>query len=282
MNGMAPASLGHAVVTGATSGIGRWIARGLAEAGYSLSLIARDQGRAEAARDWIAAAVPGATIESVVADLSSLHQTRAAAAALLAAHPQIRLLVNNAGLLSPHRQVTDEGHETTLATNLLSPLALTRALLPALAAAAPARIVMIGSSTSDRAQIDPDNLELTRGWRMSRAYARSKLALLMMSRVWAERSDGQGVTINVVHPGLVATSIVRHGGIDAFAWRLMGRFALTPEQGAETPLYACLSPEMAGKTGLYLKRRQVVAPNRLVVDTALVGRVEATVERLLG
>lgn len=282
MIGLAPARVGHAVVTGATSGIGLWIARGLAQAGYSLSLIARNPARAEATRDWIATAVPGAAIDIVVADLSSLHQTRAAAVAILAAHPRISLLVNNAGLLSRERQVTAEGQEMTLATNLLSPLALTRALLPALTAAAPSRIVMIGSSTSDRARIDPDNLELTRAWRMSRAYARSKLALLMMSRLWAARLAPLGVMLNVVHPGLVATGIVRHGGVDEFVWRLMGRFALTPEQGAETPLYACLSPEMAGKTELYLKRRQAAAPNRLVFDAALVARVEAAVERLLG
>lgn len=267
----------HAVVTGATSGIGRWIARGLAQAGFSLSLVARDRQRAEAAQAWITAAVPGAAIDLVAADLSLLAEARAAAETIHARHPAITLLVNNAGMLSQKREMTAEGHEKTLATNLLSPLALTEALLPALAAAAPARVVMIGSSTSDRSAIDPEDLDLAQGWRMTRAYARSKLGLLIMSRIWAAPLAGRGITINTVHPGLVATRIVRHGGVDALAWRMMAPFSLTPQQGAETPLFACLAPELAGRTGLYLKRKREVAPNPRVFDAALTERVAAAV-----
>ncbi|GAB0119199.1 SDR family NAD(P)-dependent oxidoreductase [Acidisoma sp. 7E03] len=273
---------GHAVVTGATGGIGRWIARGLAEAGFSVSLIARDAARAQAARDWLLAETPGADIDLFLADLSLIGETRAVASAIRAAHPVIGLLVNNAGLLAPVREMTAEGHEKTLATNLLSPLALTEALLPALGAGAPSRVVMIGSSTSDRARLDPEDLDLIHGWRMSRAYARSKLALLMMSRLWAERLAPQGITVNVVHPGLVATRIVRHGGLDEAAWRLMRPFMLSAEQGAVTPLYACLAPEMEGQTGLYLKRRRPVSPNPLVLHAELLTRLEAAVAGRLG
>jgi NAD(P)-dependent dehydrogenase (short-subunit alcohol dehydrogenase family) len=116
---------------------------------------------------------------------------------------------------------------------------------------------------------------------MVRAYAQSKLALLMTSRALAQRLEGSGVTVNVVHPGLVATEIVRHGGLVGLAWKVMAPFSLTPEQGADTPLHACLSPEMAGKTGLYLKRRRPAVPNPLVTDAALCGRVTAAVAQRL-
>jgi retinol dehydrogenase-12 len=270
-----------AVLTGATSGIGRWIASGLAQAGYTLTLIARDENRAAAAMAWVKSRTPGAVVDIRIADLSSLDETRATAAMILRGTPRLDLLVNNAGVLCAKRQVTAEGHERTLATNLLSPLALTEALLPALKAAAPSRIVMVGSSSSDRARIDPDNLELEDGWSMVRAYAQSKLALLMTSRALAQRLAGSGVTVNVVHPGLVATDIVRQGGVVGLAWKVMAPFSLTPEQGAETPLYASLSPEMAGKTGLYLKRRRPAAPNPLVENAALAARVMAATARLL-
>ena len=270
-----------AVLTGATSGIGRWIAAGLVRAGYALTLIARDEARAAATAAWIRSRTPEAVVETEIADLSSLAETRAVADKILRRMPRLDLLVNNAGVLSPKRQVTAEGHERTLATNLLSPLALTEALLPALQAAAPSRIVMVGSSSSDRAKIDPDNLELARGWSMVRAYSQSKLALLMTSRALAQRLEGSGVTVNVVHPGLVATDIVRHGGVVGLAWKLMAPFSLTPEQGAVTPLYASLSPQMAGKTGLYLKRSRPVAPNPLVENTTLAARVPAATRRLL-
>jgi NAD(P)-dependent dehydrogenase (short-subunit alcohol dehydrogenase family) len=271
-----------AVVTGATGGIGRWIALGLARAGYAVTLIARDEGRARAAVEWLRARAPAAPVLDIrIADLSSLAETRATANLILRDTQRLDLLVNNAGTLSPKRQVTAEGHEKTLATNLLSPLALTDALLPALRTAEPSRIVMVGSSSSDKARIDPDNLELTRGWSMVRAYAQSKLALLMNSRALAQRLEGSGVTVNVVHPGLVATDIVRHGGLAGLAWRMIAPFSLTPEQGADTPLHACLSPDMAGKTGLYLKRRQPATPNPLVTNAALTARVIAATERLL-
>ena len=270
-----------AVVTGATSGIGRWIAAGLAQSGYALTLIARDETRAAAAVAWIRSRTPEAVVRVQIADLSSLAETRAVAATILSRTPRLDLLVNNAGVLSPRRQVTAEGHERTLATNLLSPLALTEALLPALQAAAPSRIVMVGSSSSDKATIDPGNLELTRNWSMVRAYSQSKLALLMTSRALAKRLEGSGVTVNVVHPGLVATDIVRHRGIVGLAWKVMAPFSLTPEQGADTPLYAALAPEMADKTGLYLKRRKAVAPNPLVENATFAARVEAATARLL-
>ncbi len=270
------------MLTGATSGIGRWIALGLARSGYALTLIARDAQRAAATTAWVAARAPAAPAAEVrIADLSSLAETRAVAALILAEVPRLGLLVNNAGVLCAKRQVTAEGHERTLATNLLSPLALTEALLPALQAAAPSRIVMVGSSSSDRARIDPANLELVRGWSMVRAYSQSKLGLLMESRALAERLAGSGVSVNTVHPGLVATDIVRQGGIVGLAWKVMAPFSLTPEQGAETPLYACLAPELAGQTGLYLKRRKPAASNPLVGNTALTDRVNTAVARLL-
>jgi NAD(P)-dependent dehydrogenase (short-subunit alcohol dehydrogenase family) len=271
-----------AVVTGATSGIGRWIAAGLAAAGHDLILIARDEGRAAATAAWIASRTPAARVEIRLADLSSLATTRAVAAAILRDRPQLSLLVNNAGVFCGKRSLSAEGHELTLATNLLSPLALTEALLPALSAGAPARVVMVGSSTSDRARIDPEDLDLTRRWSMVRAYAQSKLGLLMTSLALARQLEGSGVTVNIVHPGLVATGLVRQGGVVGLGWTVMAPFALTPERGADTPLFACLAPGLAGRTGLYLKRRRPARPNPLVTDTALVARVVAAVERRLG
>jgi NAD(P)-dependent dehydrogenase (short-subunit alcohol dehydrogenase family) len=271
-----------AVVTGATSGIGRWIAAGLAAAGHDLILIARDEGRAAATAAWIASRAPAASVEIRLADLSSLAATRAVAATILRDRPQLGLLVNNAGVLCAKRGLSAEGHEMTLATNLLSPLALTEALLPALRAGAPARVVMVGSSMSDRARIDPEDLDLTRRWSMVRAYAQSKLGLLMTSMALARRLEGSGVTVNTVHPGLVATGLVRQGGVVGLGWKVMAPFALTPEQGADTPLHACLSADLSGKTGLYLKRRRPARPNPLVADAALVARVVAATERRLG
>jgi NAD(P)-dependent dehydrogenase (short-subunit alcohol dehydrogenase family) len=270
-----------ALVTGATGGIGRWIALGLARAHRHVILIGRDPARGEAAHRWIAEQVPGASTELLLCDLSLLSETRKLAKAVLSRHPKIAILVNNAGIFDARPVTTVEGHCRVLATNHLSPFVLTRALLPALAAGAPSRIVNIGSSTSDKARIDLDNLVLGRRWAMRRAYSQSKLAMMMTSFALAGRLEGCGVVANVVHPGLVASGLVRSGGVIGAAWRCLALLALSEEAGADTPLYAALASEMAAVSGVYLKDRRAVAPNRRALDPVLRERVWAATQRLI-
>ncbi len=270
-----------AVVTGATGGIGRSIALGLARAGHRVIMIGRDAARGEAAQAWIAAQVPQARTELMLADLSSLAETRALATTIMASHPRISVLVNNAGVFLAKRAVTAEGHETVLATNHLSPFVFSMALLPALKATGQARIVTVGSDTSDKARIDPDNLELTHGWNFVRAYAQAKLAQMMTTFELSRRLTDTGVTANVVHPGAVATGLVRTPGVIGLSWKLMAPFLLTEEQGAETPLHVALAPELAQSTGLYFKKRATVKPNPRALDAALVARVWMATEKLV-
>ena len=257
-----------AVVTGATGGIGRWIALGLARKSYHVVMMGRDAARTAAGAAWLQNQVADASLETRLADLSSLAETRALGNTLLQAHPRLSLLVTNAGIFAHRREVTSEGHEKVLATNHLSPFLLTNMLLPALRRAGQARIITIGSDTSDRGTIDPANLELTRGWNFVRAYRRSKLAQMMTVFELAERLRGSGVTANVVHPGAVATGLVRTPGVIGVAWQLMAPFLLTEEQGAATPLYAALAANVGGMTGFYFKKQKPVRPNLLALDPA--------------
>lgn len=269
------------VVTGATGGIGRWIALGMARAGHRVILVGRNRARGDAARAWIAQQVPAAETELEIADLSLLAETRALAVRIAARHTKLAVLINNAGIFEARQITTAEGHDRVLATNLLSPFVLTRALLPLLIGGAPARIVNVGSSTSDRARVDPDNLVLGRHWGMQRAYAQSKLALMMVTFAQARRLEGTGVTANIVHPGLVATGLVKSGGVIGLVWRALAlTAALSEEQGADTPLHAALAPEFATASGLYLKERRAVPPNPQARDRLQVERVWRSTERL--
>ncbi len=270
-------------ITGATNGLGRWIALGLAKAGHDLALIARSPESGEAARRWITTQAPQAAIHTITADLSLLADVRRAAGEILALDRPVDVLVNNAGVFCARREETAEGHERVLAVNHLAPFVLTRALLPALRAVpGGARIVNVGSSTSDRARIYPDDLEGRRHWGLVHTYAQSKLALLIATRGWAERLAGSGVVANAVHPGAVASGLVRAGGVIGLAWRAMAPFLLTEEQGADTPLHVAQAPEFATITGAYVKRRRPVAPNKLALDAALAARVWAATELLTG
>ncbi len=274
------------VVTGASGGIGRWIALGLARAGHVVVLVVRNREAGENTMQWIVERAPGARLDLLVADLSSLAATRQAAMLIDARFPQIDLLVNNVGVFATRREETEEGHERVLATNHLSAFVMTRGLVPGLRAAAKthgqARIVTVGSSTADHARIDPADLEGRRRWSSVRAYSQSKLASMMTSFRWAERLQGTGVVANVVHPGMVATNLVRARGPVGLAWRAMSPFLLTAEQGADTPLHVCLAPEFGTITGAYVKRRRVVRPNRRARDNALAEQVWSVTEALAG
>ncbi len=281
-----------ALVTGASGGIGPWIALGLARSGLHVVLAGRDRARTEAARSWVAGQVAASAPELELADLSSLAEARALGERVAARHGRLSVLVNNAGVFRHRRTLTAEGREAVLAVNHLAPFVLTRALLPALSAGAGeaggetggeagrARVVNVGSLASDHAGIDPDDLELARRWDLVRAYARSKLALMMATFEWAERAPGVGFL--VVHPGGVRTGLVRAGGLVQFGWWAMSPFLLTPERGAATPLHAALAQDMAGVSGRYLKDSRVARPNRRALDAALRRRVWEATERLAG
>ena len=271
-----------AVVTGANRGIGRWIALGLAATGHHVVMLVRDPAAGEAARRWIAQGCPGASTELLIADLSTIAATRAAAAAIVAAHPAVAVLVNNAGMFSAHRRETADGHEQVLAVNHLAPFVLTRGLEGALRAGAPSRVVNIGSAASDRTGIDLDDLQSRRRWSIWGTYARSKLALMMASFEWARRLQGTGVTVNVVHPGLVRTDLGSVPGPAGWGWKLVAAFGISEQEGADTPLFTAVSPRAAGQTGLYWKKRVPARPNRRALDPAICARLWRATEELVG
>ena len=271
-----------AIVTGATAGLGTWVAFGLARAGYHTVIVARDAGRGEATRRWITERAPGAVTELVIADLSSLRQTREAGEAIVAAHQRIDVLVNNAGLITPKRRVTAEGHEMILAVNHLAPFVLTTALEPALRRGGPSRVVNVGSTASDRANLKAMDLEGARSWNPYAAYCRSKLALMMATFERARRLAGTGVAVNVVHPGVVSTTLGSVPGPIGWGWNAIRPFMITPEQGAVTPLHLALSPLVEGETGKYWKRSRPARPNRQALDPTLVQLLWRETERLIG
>ncbi len=270
-----------AVVTGATAGLGQWVALGIARAGYHTVLVVRDAARGEAARRFIAERAKGASTALAMADLTSLRQVRAVGEAVAAAHPRIDVLVNNAGLITPRRMVTEEGREMILAVNHLAPFVLSTALEGALRAGAPSRIVDVGSTASDRATLDVTDLEGARSWNALRAYGRSKLALMMASFERARRLEGSGVTVNVLHPGVVATTLGSVPGPIGWGWGALRPFMISPERGADTPLFLALSPQVEGVTGRYWKRCKQARPNPQALDPAVVRRLWSETVRLV-
>ena len=245
-----------AVVTGGSSGIGQYTALGLARMGATVVIAARNSERLAETAAWLKAKVPGAIVEAEPVDFAALNSVRALAARIAARHERIAILVNNAGLVATRRTVTADGFEALVQINHLAPFLLTNLLLPAIRAEPRARIVNVASDASTHATIDFDDFQFERGWGALRAYGRSKLMNILFTVELARRLDGSGVTANALHPGFVGSRIGNKGWAVDWLWALIKPFALSPAQGAETPVYLAASPAVADVSGQYFYKKK--------------------------
>jgi dehydrogenase/reductase SDR family member 12 len=250
-----------ALVTGATSGLGRWAAETMAGQGAQVCIAGRDAARTERAREEIAAAT-GAEVETELADLSSLAQTAALAARFAERHERLDVLVLNAGLLTHDYTVTEEGNELTFATHVLSQFLLTSALWPLLEAAAPSRVVITSSGGMYTQPLDVAALEPDAGsYNGSKAYARCKRAQVALTQEWTQRLLGTGVTVNAMHPGWADTAAIRDA-LPGFS-RVVGPLLRTPAEGADTIVWLVSAPEPAELSGLFFLDRRPRTKHRL-------------------
>lgn len=279
-------SIRHAVVTGATQGIGLETSRALLDLGWRVTLVGRNPSALEQVRADLANPTH---ISTRVADLSSLRQTNDLANQLLDQGEPIHALINNAGAYFHPRQTTAEGVEATWALNHLAPFGLTRAVEPLLRAASspgePARVVVVSSNAHSMAKKPPlEDLEFAQGYRAMQAYARSKLANVLFVREQARRWEQEGagdISINAVHPGVVGTRFFRDNGFFGWFWRtLLDRVAITPAEGAKGLVRLATDPALAGVTGKYFSRETEKQPAKLALDDALARQVyEASAKR---
>jgi NAD(P)-dependent dehydrogenase (short-subunit alcohol dehydrogenase family) len=233
------------VVTGASRGIGKSTAAALAARGATVVTLGRDPSR-----------------NTIACDLASFASIRAAAAEITARWPRIDLLVNNAGVQHLHRTVSADGIEATLAVNHLAPFLLTRLLLPALEAAAPARVLTVSSSLARWGRIDFSDLQQTRRYNGTRAYLQSKLANVMFTLSLAERLTTRGVSAVCVYPGLVATDLLRERWWWRAAWLrpLWRAVFLHPDAAAQAVVAAATVTPPGADCCITLGGRTVPAP----------------------
>lgn len=253
------------LVTGATSGIGKEIALGLAKMGATVVLAGRSRERCELAINEIRGKIKdGSKVSYHVADLSSQASIRQLAKEYADNHERLDVLVNNAGVFLAKRITTVDGIEYTFAVNHLAPFLLTALLIDLIKESSPSRIVTTSSVAHRSAQIDFDDIQFEkRSYSGIKAYAQSKLANVLFTKELAERLEGTGVSANCFHPGGVRTNLAQGSNpwYYRLVWSAAGLFFLSPEKGADTGLYLASSPDVGGVSGKYFVKRKQVKPS---------------------
>jgi NAD(P)-dependent dehydrogenase (short-subunit alcohol dehydrogenase family) len=258
------------LLTGASSGIGLEAAVKLARQGAQLVMVARSPERGEAALADVRLRSGSATVSMLYCDFGSQAQVRRLAQEVRAQHMKLHVLINNAGSVSDRRQVTEDGLEQTFAVNHLGYYLLTTLLLDRLEASAPARVVCVASVGHYRGDLDLDDLQYERGYTIMKAYQRSKLANVMFTLDLARRLEGRGVTVNALHPGVVASGIWARAPWWAQPILAVAKLGMvSPEQGGDRIVYLASSPDVEGKTGGYYEADRLKSPVRLARDETL-------------
>jgi NAD(P)-dependent dehydrogenase (short-subunit alcohol dehydrogenase family) len=235
----------------------------------------RDSDKSRRVRDQLAAEAQTAGGEIAAlhtADFAVLKEVRRMAEEIRETHPDLQVLVNNAGIQTRRRTMTPEGLEMVFTVNHLAPFLLTNLLLPVLQNNQPARIVNVSSMVHEHASLNLEDPQLTRGWEAYRAYSQSKLANVLFTRELAERLEGTGVTVNALHPGVISTKLLH----------TMFSGGASPEKGARTSVYLAESPEVEGVTGRYFRDRRPARSPALEGDGGEALRLWELSERLTG
>ena len=260
------------LVTGATDGLGKRVALELAAKGATVLLHGRNRERLEAALEEMQRETGSEKLRSYLADLSSLGAVRGLAEQVLSGEERLDVLVNNAGVIVPERQESEDGHELTFAVNYLAHFLLTGLLLPLLRESAPARIVNVASA--GQSPVDFGNVMLERGYDGMKAYTRSKLAQVMFTFELAGRLRGTGVSVNALHPAsLMDTKMV----LSTFGYTMS-----TVREGAGATVRLAVSPELEGVTGRYFDGQKEARANRQAYDAEARKRLWDLSEELCG
>ena len=268
------------LVTGASAGIGKQTALELATRGADVIIVGRNAEKTQAAAEELSRD-SGGKVEVMLADLSSVASVRQLAATFLAKYSSLDVLVNNAGALNPKRETTIDGYERTFATNHLAYFLLTELLLPALRRADHARVVNVSSEAHIMGRIDFDDLMAERGYGQWKQYGRSKLANIYFTRELARRVAADGITVNALHPGFVASNFLRKGGIYNVLRSMSRVFALDVVGGARTSVYLASSPDVAGVTGKYFRKCKERSLRKLAEDDEAARRLWDASEALV-
>ncbi|MCS6795466.1 MAG: SDR family oxidoreductase [Raineya sp.] len=240
------------LLTGATSGIGKATAFGLAKEGFTLILPVRNLEKGKKVQNEILTKFPQTQIHLFECDLASLASVKNFAEQVKKEFSALHILINNAGIWKNKLTFTQDGLEQTFAVNHLAHFYLTLLLLDLLKKSAPARIINVASDLH-QGEINFADVEFRKNYNGLNAYKQSKLANILFTRILAEKLKNDQILVNALMPGFIATDIFED--LPFFLKWLIPIFAKSPEKGAETTLYLATTPNLE-MTGEYFKDKK--------------------------
>ena len=265
------------LVTGGSDGIGYEASRELARLGARVIIVGRNSAKTEAAMRQIIADTDNPAVEYLLADLSSQSEVRRVAAEAMELAPHLDVLLNNAGAIFLSDRRSAEGIEMTFALNHLSYFLLTGLLLEQLRRAPQARIINVSSCAHESVgKFRLEDLPKPSSNRGYGAYKLSKLCNILFTYELARRLEGENITVNALHPGLVRTNIARNNGLLGRVVNFfIGVRGIGPDKGAETPVYLAASPEVENMTGKYFVDCRPAPSSSVSYDAELAARLWA-------
>jgi NAD(P)-dependent dehydrogenase (short-subunit alcohol dehydrogenase family) len=273
------------VITGATSGIGRAAALGLAHSDATLVLVGRNSRRGLKIAQRINRKAPSARAHFIRVDLSAQNDVRRLAKTIRREFDHVDALINIAGARFDAYGATEEGFERTFATNHLGHFLLTCLLMESLLQSDAGRVITISSGAHRRTR--------SASWLMSKdcydrkqAYAISKLANILFAFELARRMRYRGIVSNAVDPGAVATNFGRNNGLTAWAKHLISHLfrgeLISAKSGADTIVYLATAPELAAVSGRLFFRRKETPSSQAAEDELLAADLWTESVRLTG
>ena len=277
-----------ALVTGASSGIGKSTAIRLVALGWQVTGVGRDPERCAAAQAEIAAVAGAGGFTMVRADFTSMAEVKRVADQVANRTVRLDVLVNNAGGVRDRQYITAEGTEATFAANHLAPFLLTRELLPLLTASAAsrptgtARVIAVSSSAHRMiGALDWGDLQsLDGGFQPAFAYGRAKLATILFTSELARRAGPEGIVAQVMHPGRVDSNFAAHGDEGMRAY-MASADTVSPDEPAETLTWLATEPAGGHPGGRYFYQKAEETPSAAARDDAAARRLWADTETLL-
>jgi len=238
------------LITGANSGVGRALAFQSALKGSTVVMISRNKERGERAKEEIIKLSDNKSVHIIVADMSFLNSIKSAAKQFKNSFNNLHVLVNNAGINLPHRELTADGFEKVFATNHLAYFFLTNLLLDVLKASAPSRIINIASNA--HSELDINDVMSEKNYNHFDVYKHSKMANILFTYELSERLKSTQVTVNAVHPGVVKTNIYNTvHGIPGFFIGLIKPFFMSSEKSASYIIPLMYEEKYKNVTGKY-------------------------------